>query len=42
MILPLGPESKVQELALVEKLLDGEISVRRLLPVRFVPVTGDH
>jgi protein-L-isoaspartate(D-aspartate) O-methyltransferase len=42
MILPLGPESNVQELTLVEKSLDGEISVRKLLPVRFVPVTGDH
>jgi protein-L-isoaspartate(D-aspartate) O-methyltransferase len=42
MILPLGPQEKLQRLSIVEKKLDGEIEIRSLLPVRFVPVTGDH
>ena len=42
MILPLGPHNAVQKLVLVEKSADGTSTIRELLPVRFVPVTGDH
>lgn len=42
MILPLGQPGAVQQLVLVEKSKDGKIVLRELLPVRFVPVTGDH
>lgn len=42
MILPLGGEDEVQELVLVEKSVSGELVTTPLLPVRFVPVTGDH
>ena len=40
MIIPVGPVYSVQVLILVEKALDGSISTRQLLPVRFVPMTG--
>ncbi len=36
MIIPLGPESGAQELVLVTKL-NGKVSTRPLIPVRFVP-----
>jgi protein-L-isoaspartate(D-aspartate) O-methyltransferase len=42
MILPLGERAGVQDLVLVEKSADGVITERELLPVQFVPVTGDH
>ena len=42
MILPVGPEHGGQNLVLVNKALDGEISTRNVLPVMFVPLTGDH
>jgi protein-L-isoaspartate(D-aspartate) O-methyltransferase len=42
MILPLGPQATVQHLVLVTKHNDGELSQEMLLPVRFVPVTGEH
>ena len=42
LILPLGPVTTSQELLLVEKKRDGELHERRVLPVRFVPLTGDH
>ena len=32
----------VQQLVVVEKSRAGEISLRQILPVRFVPLTGDH
>lgn len=40
MIIPVGPVYSVQVLILLEKALDGSISTRQLLPVRFVPMTG--
>ena len=41
LIMPLGHEGAVQNLILVRKSITGELSIRELLPVRFVPVTGD-
>ncbi len=41
MVLPIGTDWD-QNLAVVEKADDGEISMRYVLPVRFVPLTGDH
>lgn len=39
MIIPVGPENRVQELYLLEKR-GGRIERRSILPVRFVPMTG--
>ena len=42
MIIPVGRPFAVQSLMLVEKDATGEVRTRQLLPVRFVPLTGDH
>jgi protein-L-isoaspartate(D-aspartate) O-methyltransferase len=42
MIIPVGSRFLVQELLLVEKSATGEITTRQILPVRFVPLTGEH
>ncbi len=42
LLMPLGEAGGYQELVLVEKTQEDEYTTRRLLPVRFVPVTGDH
>ena len=42
MILPLGGRFTTQQLVLVVKDKEGEITTRQILPVRFVPLTGDH
>jgi len=42
MILPLGETNTGQNLVLVDKDLDGKITRRNVLPVMFVPLTGDH
>jgi protein-L-isoaspartate(D-aspartate) O-methyltransferase len=39
MVIPVGPENRVQELYLLEKRT-GKIEQRSILPVRFVPMTG--
>ncbi len=41
LVLPIGSDWD-QNLAVLEKADDGEISMRYVLPVRFVPLTGDH
>ena len=41
LVLPIGNDFD-QNLAVVEKAEDGEITMRHVLPVRFVPLTGDH
>jgi len=41
MVIPVGGESDVQQLLLVEKHSDGRTTTRRTLPVRFVPLTRD-
>ncbi len=42
MVIPVGPQFQVQQLMIVDKNADGEISTRQVLPVRFVPLTGDR
>ncbi len=42
MIIPVGSRFMVQQLILVSKDRGGKITTRQLLPVRFVPLTGDH
>jgi protein-L-isoaspartate(D-aspartate) O-methyltransferase len=42
MILPIGTRFTTQELVLVTKTEDGRLTTRQILPVRFVPLTGDH
>ena len=41
MIIPIGPQDEGQELILVDKDTHGNITQRSILPVRFVPFTGD-
>lgn len=42
MVIPVGSAFQVQQLVLVEKTEDGSIRTQQVLPVRFVPLTGDH
>lgn len=42
MILPVGSRFTAQQLILVRKSEDGQITTRQILPVIFVPLTGDH
>jgi protein-L-isoaspartate(D-aspartate) O-methyltransferase len=42
MIIPVGSSFMVQQLVMVEKDKQGEITTRQLLPVSFVPLTGGH
>jgi protein-L-isoaspartate(D-aspartate) O-methyltransferase len=42
MVIPVGTPFMVQQLVVVEKKPDGEITTRQVLPVRFVPLTGGH
>jgi protein-L-isoaspartate(D-aspartate) O-methyltransferase len=42
MIIPVGSTFLVQQLVVVEKHQDGTVTSRQILPVRFVPLTGDH
>jgi protein-L-isoaspartate(D-aspartate) O-methyltransferase len=42
MIIPIGTRLGGQDLILVTKSADGETSTRSILPVIFVPLTGDH
>jgi protein-L-isoaspartate(D-aspartate) O-methyltransferase len=42
LVIPVGAKHGYQELLLVEVDESGEISKRSVLPVRFVPLTGDR
>ncbi len=42
MVVPVGSQGSVQELMLIEKDETGRITQRKVLPVAFVPLTGDH
>jgi protein-L-isoaspartate(D-aspartate) O-methyltransferase len=42
MVIPVGPAWSVQHLMLIEKLADGSIQSRKVLPVRFVPFTRER
>ncbi len=42
MVIPVGAAFQVQQLTLVKKAPDGELTTRQVLPVSFVPFTGEH
>jgi protein-L-isoaspartate(D-aspartate) O-methyltransferase len=42
MIIPVGSTFMVQQLVLVEKDQEGVVTLKQILPVRFVPLTGGH
>ncbi len=42
MVIPVGSRFMTQELLLINKQLDGKLITRQILPVMFVPLTGDH
>jgi len=42
MIIPVGSRFLVQQLVLVDKDAEGEVTTRQVLPVKFVPLTGSH
>ncbi|MFT7824703.1 MAG: protein-L-isoaspartate(D-aspartate) O-methyltransferase [Sulfurimonas sp.] len=42
MVIPVGSHFFVQHLVLVAKDENGEISIRQIMPVAFVPLTGEH
>jgi len=42
LVMPVGGQGETQWLTLVGKDLEGKINRRVVLPVRFVPLTGDH
>jgi protein-L-isoaspartate(D-aspartate) O-methyltransferase len=39
-VIPVGAQFMVQQLMLVEKNVDGTLTSRQILPVRFVPLVG--
>ncbi|MEN8168497.1 MAG: protein-L-isoaspartate O-methyltransferase, partial [Pseudomonadota bacterium] len=42
MVIPVGGRFQVQQLMLIEKTVEGKITTHQILPVRFVPLTGEH
>jgi len=42
MVIPVGAQFLTQYLLLIEKSLNGTVSTRQILPVRFVPLVGGH
>ena len=42
MVIPVGGRFVTQYLMLIEKDREGKVSTRQVLPVRFVPLTGEH
>jgi protein-L-isoaspartate(D-aspartate) O-methyltransferase len=42
LIVPVGATAWSQNLVLVTKAQDGAVRTRTLIPVRFVPLTGEH
>jgi protein-L-isoaspartate(D-aspartate) O-methyltransferase len=42
MVIPVGSRFLTQQLVLIEKNADGTLRTRQLLPVMFVPLTGEH
>ena len=42
MVIPVGSRFLTQQLLLIEKQPDGQLVTRQILPVKFVPLTGDH
>jgi len=41
-VIPIGSPYTVQELVVVEKKINGDFILHQILPVRFVPLTGDR
>ena len=42
MIIPVGSRFMIQQLLMVEKDENSNVTTRQILPVRFVPLTGKH
>ena len=42
MVIPVGSRFLTQQLVLIEKDPDGQLITRQILPVKFVPLTGEH
>ena len=42
MCIPVGPAFQVQRLLIVEKKDDGSVTTKSIIPVRFVPLLGEH
>ncbi|MEN8206307.1 MAG: protein-L-isoaspartate(D-aspartate) O-methyltransferase [Pseudomonadota bacterium] len=42
MVIPVGSRFLTQQLVLIEKDPDGQVITRQILPVKFVPLTGEH
>src|ERR1044071_242460 len=42
LVIPVGPTDKLQELIVVDKQTNGTVIKKSVMPVRFVPFTGDH
>ena len=42
MVIPVGHRFSVQQLLLITKDRNGNLKTQQILPVRFVPLTGDH
>ncbi len=42
MVIPVGSRFLTQQLVVIEKAPDGELITRQILPVKFVPLTGEH
>ncbi len=42
MVIPLGPMFGGQMLTVISKAADGSLEHRDVLPVQFVPLTGEH
>jgi len=42
MVIPVGNRFQIQTLMLLEKTKEGKVTSRSLLPVRFVPLVGEH
>jgi protein-L-isoaspartate(D-aspartate) O-methyltransferase len=41
-MIPVGSRFMTQQLVIVEKGMDDNVTTRLILPVRFVPLTGAH
>ena len=42
MVIPVGSRFLTQQLVLIEKQANGQLITRQILPVKFVPLTGEH
>jgi protein-L-isoaspartate(D-aspartate) O-methyltransferase len=42
LVIPVGEQYAVQHLLVITKHADGSLTQKNVLPVRFVPITGDH